>query len=100
MCRTCGRPLGAAAEKKLGRHLDCPAPYDEELFARLRLWRTETARALDKPAFVVFSDATLEAIAERRPASRSDLLRVSGVGEAKLTAYGSDVLAIVAGEQI
>jgi DNA helicase-2/ATP-dependent DNA helicase PcrA len=95
MCRTCGRPLGSAAEKKVGRHEDCPAPYDEELFARLREWRTSTAKSLEKPAYVVFPDATLEAIAERRPSSRSDLLRVPGVGDAKLTAYGDEVLAIV-----
>lgn len=97
MCRTCGRPLGSAAEKKVGRHEDCPAPYDEALFARLKEWRTATAKTLEKPAYVIFPDATLEAIAERRPASRSDLLRVPGVGDAKLTAYGEDVLAIVAG---
>jgi DNA helicase-2/ATP-dependent DNA helicase PcrA len=96
MCRTCGRPLGSAAEKRLGRHEDCPAPYDEELFARLKEWRAATARTIDKPAFVVFPDSTLEAIAERRPSSRSELLRVAGVGDAKLTAYGDEVLALVA----
>jgi len=96
MCRTCGRPLGTAAEKRVGRHEDCPAPYDEALYARLKEWRVATAKTIDKPAFVIFTDATLEAIAERRPASRSDLLRVPGVGDAKLTAYGEDVLAIVA----
>jgi DNA helicase-2/ATP-dependent DNA helicase PcrA len=96
MCRTCGRPLGSATEKKLGRHEGCAAPYDEELFARLKEWRTSTAKSLEKPAYVVFPDATLEAIAERRPGSRSDLLRVPGVGDAKLMAYGEEVLAIVA----
>jgi DNA helicase-2/ATP-dependent DNA helicase PcrA len=96
MCRTCGRPLSSAAEKKVGRHEGCPAPYDEALFARLKEWRTSTAKAQEKPAYVVFPDATLEAIAERRPASRGDLLRVPGVGDAKLTAYGEEVLAIVA----
>jgi DNA helicase-2/ATP-dependent DNA helicase PcrA len=96
MCRTCGRPLGTAAEKKIGRHEDCPAPYDEALFERLREWRSATARSLDKPAYVIFPDVTLEAIAERRPGSRSELLRVPGVGDAKLTAYGDEVLAIVA----
>lgn len=96
MCRTCGRPLGSPAEKKVGRHEDCPAPYDEVLYERLREWRSATAKALEKPAYVVFPDATLEAIAERRPASRGALLQVPGVGDAKLTAYGDEVLAIVA----
>ncbi|GAB7004140.1 ATP-dependent DNA helicase UvrD2 [Nocardioides sp. AN3] len=96
MCRTCGRPLNGVAEKKLGRHQDCPAPYDEDLLARLKDWRTSTAKTLEKPAYVVFPDSTLEAIAERRPGSRSELLRVPGVGDAKLTAFGEEILAIVA----
>ncbi len=96
MCKSCGQPLASATEKKRGRHEGCPAPYDEELFARLKAWRKETADAISKPAFVVFTDATLEAIAERRPGSLDDLLRVSGVGRSKLDAYGADVLAVVA----
>jgi len=96
MCKTCGRPLGSREEKIRGRHEDCPATYDEELFARLKAWRKETADAISKPAFVVFTDATLEAIAERKPDSLQDLLRVSGVGRSKLETYGEDVLAVVA----
>lgn len=94
MCKTCGRPLGTAGEKSRGRHEDCPAPYDEKLFERLREWRREAAG--NKPAFTVFTDATLEAIAEARPASPADLLRISGVGRAKLEAYSEDVLALIA----
>ncbi|MFT4287475.1 ATP-dependent DNA helicase UvrD2 [Nocardioides sp.] len=96
MCRTCGRPLGTATEKKLGRHEDCPAAYDEELFARLRAWRKETADAIAKPAFVVFTDLTLEEIAARRPTTDKALLAVPGVGHNKLATYGAEVLAIVA----
>ncbi|MEP9383825.1 ATP-dependent DNA helicase UvrD2 [Nocardioides sp. KR10-350] len=96
MCKTCGQPLGSREEKIRGRHEGCPAAYDEELYARLRAWRKETADAISKPAFVVFTDATLEAIAERKPGSLDDLLRVSGVGRSKLDAYGEDVLALVA----
>lgn len=94
MCKTCGGPLGTAAEKSRGRHEDCPAPYDEELFERLRSWRREAAG--NKPAFTVFTDATLEAIAEVRPDSPTALLRISGVGKSKLEAYGEDVLALIA----
>lgn len=94
MCKTCGGPLGTAAEKSRGRHEDCPAPYDEELFERLRSWRREAAG--NKPAFTVFTDATLEAIAEVRPDSSTALLRISGVGKSKLEAYGEDVLALIA----
>ena len=94
MCKTCGQPLGSAAEKARGRHEGCPAAYDEELFERLRSWRREAAG--NKPAFTVFTDATLEAIAERKPDSPAALLGVAGVGRSKLEAYGTDVLALVA----
>ncbi|WP_017934887.1 ATP-dependent DNA helicase UvrD2 [Nocardioides sp. Iso805N] len=94
MCKTCGRPLGTAGEKSRGRHEDCPAAYDEKLFERLREWRREAAG--NKPAFTVFTDATLEAIAEAKPGSQTDLLRINGVGRSKLDAYGEDVLALIA----
>lgn len=96
MCRTCGKPLGSAAERKVGRCSDCPATYDEELFERLRAWRSERARDDEVPAYVVFTDKTLEAIAESRPSTSTQLLRVAGVGPSKLEAYGDAVLAIVA----
>ena len=67
---------------------DCPASYDEELFERLRAWRKERADEESVPAFVVFTDATLQLIAEQRPTSSAALLRISGVGPAKLERYG------------
>jgi DNA helicase-2/ATP-dependent DNA helicase PcrA len=94
-CRECGKPLSNAAEKKRGRCGDCPASYDEELFERLRVWRKERADAESVPAFVVFTDATLQLIAEQRPTSPAALLRISGVGPAKLERYGDGVLEVV-----
>ena len=47
------------------------------------------------PAFVIFSDATLLAIAERRPTDNAALLSIPGIGRAKLDAYGQDVIEIV-----
>jgi DNA helicase-2/ATP-dependent DNA helicase PcrA len=94
-CRECGRPLSTAAEKKRGRCADCPASYDEELFERLRAWRKERADAESVPAFVVFSDATLQLIAEQKPTSPAALLRISGVGPAKLERYGDALLEVV-----
>jgi len=94
MCKTCGQPLGSREEKIRGRHEGCPAAYDEALFERLRSWRKEVAG--NKPAFTVFTDATLEAIAERKPGSLEDLLRVHGVGRSKLDAYGEELLGLVA----
>jgi DNA helicase-2/ATP-dependent DNA helicase PcrA len=94
-CRECGTPLSSAAEKKRGRCADCPASYDEELFERLRAWRKERADEESVPAFVVFTDATLQLIAEQRPTSSAELLRISGVGPSKLERYGEALLAVV-----
>ena len=68
---------------------------DEELFDALRAWRLETARQADVPAFVVFTDATLTAIAERAPADLRELAALPGVGPAKLERFGESVLAIL-----
>jgi DNA helicase-2/ATP-dependent DNA helicase PcrA len=65
------------------------------LFEALKRWRRERASADGVPAYVVFHDATLAAIADRRPVSERDLLAVPGVGPAKLDRYGEDVSAIV-----
>ncbi|WCO66422.1 ATP-dependent DNA helicase UvrD2 [Iamia majanohamensis] len=62
----------------------------------LRTWRRERSRADGVPAYVVFSDATLDALARRAPASTADLARVPGIGPAKLERYGADILALVA----
>ena len=95
LCKTCGRPLSTSSEKARSRHEDCPALYDEALFERLRQWRKATADEISKPAFVVFTDATLETVAERRPSSLQDLLAVPGVGRQKLEAYGEELLEII-----
>jgi DNA helicase-2/ATP-dependent DNA helicase PcrA len=94
-CRECGRPLSTGAEKKRGRCADCPASYDEELFERLREWRKERAGEESVPAFVVFTDATLQLIAEHRPTTAEGLLKISGIGRSKLDRYGEDVLTLL-----
>ena len=94
-CRECGKPLDNAVQKKVGRCADCPASYDEELFERLRDWRRTRAGQDDVPAYVVFTDATLQLIAEHRPTSEEALLGISGVGRSKLERYGADVLELL-----
>ena len=49
------------------------------------------------PAYVVATDATLAAIAERRPASEAELLSVPGIGPAKVAKYAEAILAVVRG---
>jgi DNA helicase II / ATP-dependent DNA helicase PcrA len=95
-CRTCGAALSTPAERKVGRCAECPPTYDEELFARLREWRLRIAGEAKVPAYVVFTDATLVAIAETMPRDRAALARVPGVGVTKLDRYGEDVLALLA----
>ena len=66
------------------------------LFLRLREWRRQTAKEQSVPAYVVFSDATLAVIADRRPGSVAELAGVPGVGQVKLDRYGAAVLALCA----
>ncbi|VTU12932.1 ATP-dependent DNA helicase RecQ [Variovorax sp. SRS16] len=65
-------------------------------FAALKAWRAEVAREHNLPAYVIFHDATLAAIAERAPATLEDLQGISGIGSKKLDAYGADVLRVCA----
>jgi DNA helicase-2/ATP-dependent DNA helicase PcrA len=96
-CRVCGRVLTGGAERKLGRCVDCPGDVDEALFERLRNWRLDRSKELKQPAYCVFTDATLTRIAEVRPATREELALIGGVGPAKLTAYGDEVLELCKG---
>jgi DNA helicase-2/ATP-dependent DNA helicase PcrA len=68
-----------------------------ELFERLRTWRSQAAQSASVPAYVVFTDATLQAIAETRPANLMELSSLPGIGARKLELYGEDVLAAVTG---
>ncbi|MGN6250643.1 MAG: UvrD-helicase domain-containing protein [Marmoricola sp.] len=99
-CRMCRRPLASSAERNRGYCQDCPVPYDEHVFASLRTWRRARAEQESVPAYVVFSDATLEALAEVRPTTRTALLAVNGIGPAKLEKYADDVLAVLTGAPV
>ncbi|WP_041939811.1 MULTISPECIES: ATP-dependent DNA helicase UvrD2 [Frankia] len=95
-CRVCGRAL-TGAQARIGRCDGCPGDVDAGLYERLRAWRAATARELHMPVFVVLTDATLQAIAECRPSSVAELVRIPGIGQAKLDRYGQAVLGLVAG---
>jgi DNA helicase-2/ATP-dependent DNA helicase PcrA len=94
-CRICGGPLMGTDAMKLRRCGDCPSDVDTELLDRLRVWRSEEARGQGIPAYVVFTDATLTAIAEHRPADVAALVGIPGIGARKLDRYGRAVLALV-----
>ena len=62
---------------------------------RLRAWRLERARQDGVPAYVVFHDDVLHAIADAKPSSLGELSQIAGVGPTKLERYGSAVLAVL-----
>ena len=71
------------------------APEDQALFEALRKWRNERARRDGRPAYVLFTNAQLAAVAAHRPATREALQSIEGVGEARVRDYADDVLALV-----
>ena len=85
--RTASAAKGSAAAGELSAE-------DRELFEQLRAWRAETARAASVPAYVVFPDTPLAAIAQHRPATLDELFAISGVGAKKLETYGEAVLDV------
>ena len=96
-------PAARGRASRGGRAASAAADLPEALlplFESLRLWRKETAAEQGVPPYVIFHDATLRAIAERRPTAVAELAEVSGVGARKLEAYGEEVLAVVAAAQL
>jgi DNA helicase II / ATP-dependent DNA helicase PcrA len=85
-----GVQAGSAAPRKVVAE-DAPPGFDA-----LREWRLERAKADEVPAYVVFHNATLVEIAERKPRTLAELASVPGVGPAKLERYGEDLLAALA----
>jgi len=70
---------------------------ETELLSRLKALRMDFAKQLGKPAFVVFSDATLIDMVSRKPKTPDEMLDVSGVGPSKLERFGEAFLAEIAG---
>ncbi len=94
-CRGCGRALTTPTERKLRHCAHCEVDIDLELFESLRTWRKQTAEDAAVPAFVVFTDATLTAVAMEHPTSESALRRIPGIGQVKVERYGSALLDVV-----
>jgi ATP-dependent DNA helicase RecQ len=75
-----------------------PASDEESLFVALKTLRRQIADSRKMPAYIVFSDATLLAMAEQKPATEDEFLAIPGVGPRKLAAYGEAFLALLAGK--
>lgn len=94
-CRVCNAPLATPAAVMLRRCESCAADIDEALLGQLKEWRLATARGLSVPAYVVFTDNTLIAIAELLPTDDAALVAIPGIGARKLEQYGPEVLQLV-----
>jgi ATP-dependent DNA helicase RecQ len=70
----------------------------DALFEALRAWRKREADAQGVPAYVIFHNDTLAAIATARPTSETSLAAISGVGRSKLERYGAAVLRVVSAQ--
>jgi len=70
---------------------------DPELFERLRALRRRIADRENVPAYIVFSDAVLTALADRRPTNPEEMLATPGIGPAKLARYGAEFLELLNG---
>jgi ATP-dependent DNA helicase RecQ len=86
------RSKGGAATAPDGKPLSLA---ERDCLDALKAWRAEVAREHNLPAFVIFHDATLRAIAAQKPRTLSDLDGVAGIGQKKREAYGNEVLRVV-----
>src|SRR5699024_3926746 len=90
-------PLEAGAQGPGKRQGPAGTPQgDPELFQRLRALRGKLSQAQNVPVYVIFSNATLEAMAACQPATPAVLLDVPGLGQAKLRPYGRACLEEIA----
>jgi ATP-dependent DNA helicase RecQ len=69
--------------------------YDEELFERLRIKRSELASELGVPAYIIFSDKTLKHLADDMPTNEEEMLEVNGIGAKKYSQFGEEFLAVI-----
>jgi DNA helicase-2/ATP-dependent DNA helicase PcrA len=95
-CRVCRKGLVTAEERTLGRCRTCPSNLNEDLLEALREWRLAESRERGVPAYVVFTDVTLVAIAEQQPTDDEALMEIPGIGPKKLDTYGAAVIDLVA----
>lgn len=72
---------------------------DDELFEKLRALRLELAQEQNMPPYIIFSDKTLQELAQKKPKNLVELLQIKGVGQNKLDKYGKRFLALLNGQQ-
>jgi ATP-dependent DNA helicase RecQ len=90
----------AASASLIKKQAALPNAASSELYETLRAARTRLAKEQNVPAYVIFHDTTLLAIAAARPATPQDLAGIPGMGAKKIERYGAAVLAAVAGNRM
>ena len=88
-------PEKAAKTKKKAKSVETLTASGYKLFERLKKLRLEIAREENMPPYIIFSDKTLIDMAAKIPASKTEMLDVSGVGEYKLAKYGERFLRVI-----
>ncbi|WP_314502962.1 DNA helicase RecQ [uncultured Microbacterium sp.] len=86
---------GGSPRTRKGAASESLSSSDRPLFEALREWRAGVAKEQGMPAYIVFGDATLRALAEHRPATLGDLDGITGIGAKKREAYGAAVLEVI-----
>jgi ATP-dependent DNA helicase RecQ len=94
-----GSSSSSSSSSAQGAAADDGEPVDQELFARLRALRAKLAAAEKLPAYCIFHDRTLSALARARPSSLDQMATISGVGPTKLAKYGEAFLTELRGDE-
>ena len=89
------RSLTPPTKKKSQRNSPSSSAADGDVYRALKAWRLEQARADKVPAFVVFTDRTLEELVRERPRSVTGLLSIGGIGPTKAERYGDQILSVI-----
>jgi len=93
--------LDGAAKKAVREEAAAGFTPEQRAFeTRLRDWRKAEAAKTGKPAFLIFSDSTLHALAIAQPRTMSSLLQVSGIGSEKADRYGAAIIALMTGAEV
>jgi ATP-dependent DNA helicase PIF1 len=75
--------------------IDVPAPYDLDLFEKLKAWRLQRAKTDKVSAFIIAHNTLLEELARRKPQTAQAMLGVKGFGQSKLDKYGPELLVLL-----
>jgi ATP-dependent DNA helicase RecQ len=94
-----GTPLVGAFANLSPADTDGPE-LDQDLFERLRSWRSEQAKKQQVPAYVVLHNSHLEEISARKPSTMHELGAIKGVGLRRAARYGDELLALIHGEEV